>query len=146
MKLTTTWKGKMLLEASDGTHSAMMDAKPPFGQDTAMSPKQLLLAAITGCTGVDVISLLRKHKQDLQSFSIAAEADPREEYPKIFKEILLDFFLTGAIDSEIAIAAVADSQSKYCSVSAMVSKASPIRYRIYINDMLVHEDQARFAF
>ncbi len=145
MKLVTTWKGKSLFEASDGQHTSVMDAKPPFGQDTALSPKQLLLASISGCTGIDVVGHLRKSKAELTAFSVEAQAESVKSYPAVFQEILLDFYLEGKVDPEAAKEAVALSQSQYCSVSAMVAKASPIRYRIHINGALVHEDQAKFV-
>jgi putative redox protein len=144
MKLTTTWQGNALFEASDGAHKSSMDAKAPFGKDTALSPKQLCLAAITGCTGVDVVLLLKKTKKELRQFRIDADAPVTEGYPAIFREVQLDFHIEGDMSAEQAEEAVRLSQTKYCGVSAMIAKACPIHYRVHLNGALVNEGQAKF--
>lgn len=144
MKLTADWKGKALFEASDGAHTTCMDAKPPFGQDSALSPKQHCLAAILGCTGIDVVGLMRKYRQEMMGLRIEADAPVVKAHPAVFEFVQLDFFFEGSIDEERAIEAVRLSQSMYCGVSAMIAKACPIRYRIHVNGRPVHEGQAEF--
>lgn len=146
MKLTTSWKGKMLFESSDGAHAAAMDAKSPIGGDSALSPKQLCLAAITGCTAMDVVSLLRKTRKEMHAFRIDADAPVTERYPAVFREVVLDFHLEGDFTVDEATNAVHLSQTKYCGVSAMIAKACPIRYRVHLNGALVHEGIAKFEF
>lgn len=145
MKLSTQWRGDGLFETSDGTHSANMDAKPPFGKDTALSPKQLCLAAITGCTGVDVVLLLKKTKKELRSLRIEADAPVTKGYPAIFEKVDLEFFVEGAMSPEEALHAVHESQTKYCGVSAMIAKACPIFYRVHLNGAFAGEGQASFS-
>ena len=138
----------MQFEASDGSHSALMDTKAPIGKDTALSPKQLLLAAVMGCTGLDVMSLMKKHKQDVKKFWIEADApiSDKQKYPAVFAFIQLDHYFEGAIDKAKAIEAVMLSQTQYCGVSAMVSKAMPIHNRIHLNGEMIHEEDSRFTF
>ena len=145
MKISTEWKEKMLFTSGAGEHSVLMDTKAPIGTDKALSPKQLLLSAITGCTAMDVVAYMRKHKQELKEFRIEADAQTTEgSYPVIFKEVHLQFFLDGNIEPAKAIDAVTLSETKYCGVSAMVSKVVPIRFTIFVNGTNVHQGQAKF--
>ena len=139
-----TWEGKMKFSATDGQQSVVMDTRAPLGDGSALSPKQLLLASICGCTGMDVAGLLRKYKQEVSSFHVEADAPVTEGYPSIFAFVQLDFFLQGPLEAAKAIEAVQLSQSKFCGVSAMVAKACPIRYRIYLNGNEIHQGEAAF--
>ncbi len=145
MKIKTEWKEKMQFTSSVGEHSVLMDTKAPIGTDKALSPKQLLLAAITGCTAMDVVAYMRKHKQEVKAFCIEADAPTTEgSYPVIFKEVHLQFFLDGNIDPAKAIDAVTLSETKYCGVSAMIAKTVPIRFTIFVNGTNVHQGTAKF--
>ena len=145
MKVQSTWKDKMRFIAEADQHAVEMDTKAPMGSDSAMSPKQLLLAGICGCTGMDVVALLKKYRQPLESFDVEAEASLTEgKYPTIFKEVRLVFKLKGALDSAKVLEAVKLSQSKYCGVSAMVSKAVPIIYAVELNGEAIGTGQAEF--
>lgn len=135
----------MRFQAGDDQYQVAMDGKPPFGDASALSPKQLLLASICGCTGIDVVALLRKYKQEFESFEIFADARLTEGgYPVIFRSILLRFRLRGELDREQVIDAVRLSQTKYCGVSAMVSKAVEIFYSIELNGVILFEGQSQF--
>jgi len=142
--LIAQWKQKMLFTAEADGHAVTMDAKAPFGSDAALTPKQLILAAACGCTGMDVVGLLNKHKQPTEEFTIEAAAKVREGHPAVFEEMELTFRLKGSIDSKILIDSIHLSQSKYCSVSAMLAKAMPIHYKIFLNSELVGSGPAKF--
>lgn len=144
MKIISTWKGKMKFEATDGEHGYLSDAPPPFGEGTALSPKQLLLASICGCTGVDVAARMRKAKQDLRSLRIEADAPKRVGKPSTFDSVTLDFFFEGVLEASKAIEAVVVSQSEECGVSAMVAAHCPIYYRVHLNGDLIKEGTAKF--
>lgn len=144
MQLSTTWKQKFRFESTDGVNTAAMDIKKPHGDEAALSPKQLCLAAVAGCTGMDVISHLNKHKQVTGSLRIEADAPVTTGHPAIFAKVQLDFFFEGEIQTARAVEAVELSQSKYCGVSAMIAKACPIFYRVHLNGNLVAEGQAKF--
>jgi len=145
MKIITTWQGKMRFDSSDGEHITVMDAAPPFGEGKALSPKQLFLASICGCTGVDVAARMRKHKQDLKKFYIEADAPKREGKPSTFDSVMLDYFFEGVLESSVVIEAVVASQTEECGVSAMVAKHCPIRYRVHLNGDLIQEGESNFA-
>lgn len=134
----------MEFTASAGGHAISMDAKKPIGADTAQSPKELLLAALCGCTAMDVVSLMRKHKQPLESFSIDAEAEVVDGFPAVFTGVHLTYHLKGTLDLERVKEAVQLSETKYCSISAMISKAVPIRYTVEINGSVIATGEASF--
>jgi putative redox protein len=147
MQIQCSWEEKMRFRAGDDRFQISMDGKPPFGDASALSPKQLLLASVCGCTGMDVVALLRKYKQSVEKFDVHAEANLTEgAYPVIFKSIILRFKLLGNIDADRLIEAVTLSQTKYCGVSAMVSKAVQIFYSIELNGVSIHEGQSHFQF
>lgn len=123
----------MSFNATIGDFNVLMDTKSPIGSDSAPSPKQLVLAAICGCTGMDVASLLKKYKLNPDFFEIEASATIGDGYPATFKEVNLKYHLKGALDLEKVKEAVYLSQSKYCGVSAMIAKCAPITYEIYLN-------------
>jgi len=145
MKITTRWNEKMTFTASDGAHSAQMDTRSPVGSDSALTPKQLVVAGLAGCTAMDVVALLKKHQQPLESFEVDTEVEKSSGgFPEVFTSALLTFRLKGAIDPSRAIEAVSLSQTRYCGVSAMLSKAFPIRYRIELNGQRIGEGAAEF--
>ena len=144
MKTVSTWKEKMQFEVKAESHSITMDTHAPMGSDSALNPKQLLLAAISGCTAMDVVALLKKHKQPIDAFQVEAEGTLTEKYPIVFNEIKLNFKLTGQIEPEKFIEAVTLSQTKYCGVSAMVSKGVPISYVIELNRKAIGSGKADF--
>jgi putative redox protein len=134
MKVVTKWTEKMQFVASADGHDVRMDTKAPIGSDAALTPKQLVVAGLAGCTAMDVIALMKKHKQTVESFEIEADVEKSSGgYPEVFTGAALVFRLQGTLDEAKVIEAVTLSQTKYCGVSAMLAKAFPIRYRIEIN-------------
>src|SRR5688572_11063816 len=113
MTVDLKWNRQMWFTARAGDHSVEMDARPPIGAGKAPTPKDLLLAALAGCTAMDVVGLMRKHKQPLESFSVRAEATPYEgDHPKVFTEARLVFELTGPVDPRVALDVVRASQTQ----------------------------------
>lgn len=145
MKISTTWQGKMRFEATDGTKVSVMDANPPFGEGSALSPKQLCLASICGCTAMDVVSWLKKQRQEASFLRVDADAPITPGFPAVFAHVVLDFYAEGPLDPAVLIEAVKQSQSLYCGVSAMIAKACPVRYRVYLNGAEIHAGEAAFA-
>lgn len=106
-------------------HMVLLDAAPESGGSNQGSrPMELLLLALGGCTGMDVVSILRKMKQEFVEFSITAEGERAPEHPKVYTEITLVYSLKGpALDPAKVARAISLSEEKYCSVSAMLSGA-----------------------
>ncbi len=145
MKVAVKWNNGLQFTGSAGEHQMLMDTVAPLGSDSAASPKQVLLMAICGCSGMDVISLLKKYKQTVESFSIFPDATAVETQPKVFNDLHLTFELKGEIDPKLALEAVKLSMTKYCSVSAMVSKVTKITYAVEVNGNAAGEGAADFS-
>jgi len=134
-KVNTVWKEKMAFESQLGNHVVRMDTTPEMGDDSGASPKQMLLAGLAGCTGMDVVSLLNKMRVPFTNFEMDIEADLTEEHPIVFSEIRLIYKFYGTdLDTAKVEKAVKLSQEKYCGVSAMLKKNSPIEYSIEYKD------------
>lgn len=145
MKTTIVWKDAMEFEGAAGPHIVRMDAKVPFGKDSAASPKELVAMGLGGCTAMDVIALLIKNKQPPQSFQIDVEVQHSTNgHPIVFEKALLKFIVNGQIEPNKLIEAVSLSQTKYCGVSAMLSKALPIEYKVVLNGIEIGFGSANF--
>lgn len=145
MQIKTIWNEKMVFTASSGGHEVKMDTKSPLGSDSALTPKQLVLAGLAGCTAMDVISLLKKFKQPVEKFEITVAAEKSKGvYPEVFISAQITFQLNGNIDKEKLIFSVHESQTKYCGVSAMLSKAFPISYSVELNGEKIAEGKSNF--
>ncbi|MHB1416142.1 MAG: OsmC family protein [Chloroflexota bacterium] len=119
-------------------HTIRMDAAPSVGgQDQGARPLELLLLGLGGCTGMDVISILRKMRQAVTGYEILLHAERAEEHPRIFTKIVVEHVVRGRDLSESAVRkAVSLSEKRYCSASAMLSKTAAVEHRI----RLVAED------
>lgn len=104
------------------------------GIEGGLSPMEMLLAAIGGCSSVDVLNILKKQRQEVQDFRVEVEADKQEmdTYSK-YKAINLHFILTGGPDAKKVEKAIELSIGKYCSVSKALEKGSEITYSYEIN-------------
>lgn len=90
-------------------------------------PLQMMLLALAGCTGMDVISILEKKRQDVTDFSVEVAAAQAEEHPRVFTQITVRFLVTGRDVSEQAVArAIELSSERYCPSTAMLRQAVPI--------------------
>ncbi len=146
LNVNLQWREKMQFTSLAAEHEVLMDAKTPIGQGRAQTPKELLLGALTGCTGMDVIAWLRKHRQVPASFTIRAIAQLSEGgHPQVFTAVHLAFVIQGEVDADIALQGVKLSQSEYCGVSAMLVKAFPLTWEVLVNEQKVGEGRATFS-
>jgi putative redox protein len=120
--------------------SMHMDGSPEIGgENQGFRPMQLLLAALGGCSSIDVVSILKKQRQVLESFDIEVDGE-REvgKEPSLFKDILVTFKLTGAtLDVEKVKKAVSLSMDKYCSVSKTLEPTATIKNKIILNGVVI---------
>lgn len=145
MKTTVVWKAGMEFDGVAGDNVVRMDAKSPLGKDIGATPKELVGMGLGGCTAMDVIALLKKYKQPPDSFRIDIEIHPSTgTHPIVFEKAILSFMVDGAVDPEKLKEAVKLSQTKYCGVSAMLSKSFPIEYRIILNGNEIETGVAKF--
>jgi putative redox protein len=138
MKVTVDWKEKMQFEASNDTNSARMaiDITDPElgGEGKGQSPKQMFLQSLAGCTGMDIIHILKKMRAELPSkFRIEVSGEVAERDPKVFTKIALTYYVDGNVDPEKLMKAVKMSQDTYCSVGAMVKKVCDYSSEVFLN-------------
>ncbi|WP_337864582.1 OsmC family protein [Ignavibacterium sp.] len=127
-------KGITFIGKTDSNHWITMDGPEEFGGSNAgIRPKELLLISLAGCTGSDVASILQKKRVKLEGFEMNITADVAEEHPQVFTKINLEYVFYGKnLPVKEIERAIELSQTKYCSVTAMLQKTMPIEhtYRI----------------
>ncbi|MBN2464427.1 OsmC family protein [candidate division WOR-3 bacterium] len=127
------WAGRMTFIGKAGSnHAVPMDSGPEFGGDSsATKPMELLLIALGGCTGMDVVPILKKMRQDVTAVELNIAAERSEDHPKPYTRIDIEYVVTGSnLDEERVKHAVELSHEKYCSVTAMLGKTCPINHTI----------------
>jgi putative redox protein len=127
-------QGITFVGKTDSNHWITMDGPEDFGGSNAgIRPKELILISLAGCTGSDVASILQKKRVKLDGFEMNITADVAEEHPQVFTKISLEYVFYGKnLPVKEIERAIELSQTKYCSVTAMLQKAMPIEhsYRI----------------
>lgn len=134
MKSRVTLTEGMAFQAELDGFNFYIDADEQFGGSSkGPKPKGLSLTSLAGCTGMDVISILRKMKAEPDEFYVEAEAEVSEEHPRVFTSIKVTYYFKGEkVTREKAEKAVALSEERYCGVSAMLRQAAPISTEIII--------------
>ena len=129
-KIELTWKDGMRFEGvPDSGHTITMDSdKAHDGTDTGARPMELLLVGLGGCTGMDVVSILKKMRKHIKNFRLTISAERAAEHPKVYTTIALEYILEGDMDEKDVERAIDLSQQKFCSASAMLGKAARITY------------------
>ena len=131
MKTVTKWIKKHEFESRQDHHSIQIDGS----RINAISPKALLLSALAGCSGVDVVDILAKMRVDFTRLEIEVETTQTEETPKVFKDIHITYIISTAKENEGKVKKAIDlSLEKYCGVSAMLQKNSDIDYKLLIKE------------
>jgi len=115
---------------ADTGHAVVMDAPPSSGgKGSAAKPSELLPMAFGGCSGMDVISILRKKKQNVTKFEINVSGEMAKDYPQLYTSMHIEYVVTGKDISEDAVQRAIDlSLEKYCSVGATLGKAAKITH------------------
>ena len=99
-----------------------------------VSPMESVLMAVAGCSGIDIVSILKKQRQDIEDFSAEVEGERVQvDDAKPFKNIIVRFFLTGNIDPKKALKAAELSFEKYCSVSKTLEPNVTVSYEVFVN-------------
>jgi putative redox protein len=145
MKATLNWLEGMKFSCENRGHRLMIDASPDHGgSDSAPTPKELILDAMMGCTAMDVVSILKKMRQEIREFTMEVEAEKTSIAPTHFKKALLIFNLTGDILPDKVMKAVDSSLTKYCGVNYMISKTCEISYKLILNGQEIKEAKVQF--
>ncbi|MEX1188492.1 MAG: OsmC family protein [Bacteroidia bacterium] len=131
-EVKTSFKGGMAFESSYENQTVRMDAGEDVGgQDSGFRPKPMLLAALSGCTGMDVVSLLHKMRVEFSEFDIKIDAELGEEHPKQYQKIHIIYQVKLNDEDQAKFEkAVNLSQERYCGVSAMLAKVAELSWEI----------------
>jgi putative redox protein len=132
--INVKWMGDMAFEAAIREHRVLMDANEDSGgHNKGPRPKPLLMASLAGCTGMDVMSILKKMKVEAKGLNIRVEGIIAEEHPKIYTSMHLIYEFTGEnLPMDRLVRAIELSQEKYCGVSLSLQKAMPVTWEVKI--------------
>ena len=133
MDAKVNWQGNLTFEgtANSGFKVPLGSEPEVGGNNDGFKPMELILTGLAGCTAMDVISILRKKKQDVTDFEVLAHADRESNHPRVFTHIVLEYIITGhhvdpvAVDRSIEL-----SETKYCPAQAMLKKAVTIEHKV----------------
>lgn len=128
----TTFLEGMKFSTTINGHQIIIDADIEVGGINAgPRPKPLMLSSLAGCTGMDVVSLLKKMHVNFSHFTIEVKGDLRDEHPKIYTQIYLTYNIkVEPTDKEKVEKAVKLSEERYCGVSAMLRMICPIEVKV----------------
>lgn len=130
------WMGNMAFEGEIGGHKIILDADESVGgENKGTRPKPLMLMALAGCTGMDVVSILKKMRVQLDDFQVFVEGELTEDYPKYYQAMKVVFQFKGKdLPMDKLEKAVNLSEERYCGVSALYKKVIPITTEIRVVD------------
>lgn len=118
---------------SAGNGIVMDAAQSAGGSGAGLRPIELPLVALCGCTGMDVMSILKKMQEPVRGLEVSARADRAEDHPKVYKGIEVEYRFRGkGLSRQKLERAVELSAEKYCAVSAMLERTTDIRYTITV--------------
>jgi putative redox protein len=132
---TVTWLSDMTFDAEMGSHHILMDSAATAEASCGPSPMQLVLAAVAGCTAMDVVSILRKSRQPFTRVTVRAEGEQAEDHPRRYTHVTLVYEVHGeGLDPTAVERAVRLSDERYCSVSASLKEPVTVSTRIELHD------------
>ncbi len=130
-EIEAEWQGGSIFIGKNPAGGKVQMGKLP--DQPGVSPMELILVGLAGCTGVDIVDILEKKRQPLKKFKVRVRGKKREEYPTIFTEIEVTYLIWGeGIDPRAVERAIQLSEEKYCSVSAMLRPTVEIRSKYQI--------------
>jgi putative redox protein len=143
MEAKVTWEGGLsfLGTADSGFEVPLGGKKAAGGDEDGFQPMELIATGLAGCTAMDVISILRKKRQDVTRFEVEVHAQRAQEHPKVFTRALIEYFVTGrGVDEAAVVRSIELSTTRYCPAQAMLGQVMPIelKYHIY-EDLGNHE-------
>jgi putative redox protein len=137
MDATVVWKKGLSFTGTGLTtnFSLPIGADPTVGgENDGFRPPELLLVGLAGCTGMDVISILTKKRQEVTAFEVKAHGERADKDPKSFTSFVVEYVVTGKnIDQDAVKRAVELSETTYCGVMDTLRKAGPVQLKITIN-------------
>lgn len=135
-EVEAVWMGKMQFNALVGGHTVVMDApERAGGEDLGPIPKPFVLSALAGCTGMDVVALLRRAGIEMERFDVAVSGEISKAPPIAYTNIHVTYHIHGdAAHEEETLKAVQRSQNEICGVSFMLKKVVPVTWEVRYNE------------
>ena len=131
MNISVNWvDGMLMVGKSHSGHSITMDGPPEIGgENLGVRPMEMLLLGVAGCTMIDVVTTLKKMRQDLTNCETKLSAERADEHPKVFTDIHIQFIVKGQdLDPKKVEKAITLSAEKYCSASIMLGETASITH------------------
>ena len=135
MDAKVVWKQKMSFDgSSDSGFTVPLGTSPGVGgDDDGFRPLELIAIGLAGCTAMDVVSILKKKRQQITAFEVLVHANRAVDHPKVFTHIVIEYIISGNGLSEDAVKrAVQLSEEKYCPAQAMFKEIMPMELKISI--------------
>jgi putative redox protein len=130
-----SWVDGALFVAEGGSgHTLTMDGAPDIGgRNLASRPMEVVLMGMGGCTAIDVVSMLRKQRQDIEGVEVSLSAERASEHPSVFTEVTLVYTVRGRkLNKALVERAVSLSDEKYCSATAMIKKSAKVSHEVVL--------------
>lgn len=142
-EIETQWMGKMQFNALENGHTIVMDAPERIGgEDHGPIPKPFVLTALSGCTGMDIVAILRKSGKTITGLNIKVEGEISNQPPIEYVAVHMVYEFEGDESySEDALNAVNVSQEKYCGVSNMLKKIMPVTWDVMYNGIMIFSNK-----
>lgn len=140
MEAKVAWQGKMFFQAKTGSgHTINMDAKPEVGgENKGARPTELILCGVGGCSGIDIVNILNKMRQEITGLNVHVSGERAQDYPQRFTKIHVHFDVEGPeLDPDKVKKAAQLSLEKYCSVA--LSLNAQITYSYEVNGVKYSE-------
>jgi putative redox protein len=137
MKARAHWvEGMAFMGEAGSGHAVVMDGAPEYGgRNIGIRPMEMLLIGLAGCTGFDVVQILKKGRETVTGCDVEVEAERATEDPKVFTKIHIAYRVTGrGLSRAKAERAVTLSKDKYCSASIMLGATAEISYNLDVVD------------
>ena len=131
MNISVNWvDGLLMVGKSDSGHTITMDGPPESGgENLGVRPMEMLLLGVAGCTMIDVVTTLKKMRQDLSHLETKINAERATDHPKVFTNIHIQFVVKGKdLDPKKVDKAITLSAEKYCSASIMLGETVTITH------------------
>ncbi len=133
VRVEMRWQGGLRFGSEDGRWT--LDVPPERGGAAAgPGPMETVLAALAGCTGMDVVSILAKMREPVEGFQVEVQGERAQDHPRVYTRVHIWYRLSGArLRPEAVARAVRLSQERYCPVTAMLRASVPVTYEVELN-------------
>lgn len=130
------FEGSASSTADTGLSVALDAGRGVGGEDQGFRPLELMAISLAGCTAMDVISILRKKRQDITTFEVQTHIEQADGHPHVFTHIKIDYIISGRnIDEKALKRAIELSETKYCPAQAMLGKVAPMELNYTIHEV-----------